>query len=314
MAGPRRQINSGGRFGLYGLILISLILLVSQRQEALTRRDNPQIPSDIQAPVAQWVSAPIRSIETYLSDLRDRRKASEENVALRAELTVLRTENLRLQSLQFELDRLSRLLDVDLDVDLRTDGIAARVVSDPASPFVRSYLLGAGRDAGIEDGSPVLSDAGLVGHIVTVGRRSSRVLRLDDLNSRVAVMSGRSGARAILAGANADIADLAFISDIDGWQPGDRILTSGDDGQLPQGLPVGTVRDDRVSATLDFRTVPTDWVLVMPFSAIPDIDDPAIDDPITTNAPESDAGLTQNDADVAGDTSVDAASPDASEG
>lgn len=278
MARAGRTASSGNRLGLIILIAVSLALLVSQRQESLERRDTPQLPNDIQAPVAEWLSAPIRSAETYMADMRDRRKASEENVALRAELTSLRAETLRLQSLQFKLDRLESLVDVDLGTEIEARHIAARVVSDPDSPFVRSYLLGAGTGDGVKDGLPVLSDAGLVGHIVTAGHRSSRVLRLDDLNSRVAVVSERSGARAILAGANKDVAELAFVSDADDWQVGDRVLTSGDDGRLPQGLPVGTVLEGARTASLDFRRVPTDWVLILPFQAIAAISDDLVVD------------------------------------
>lgn len=268
MARPGRTVSPSGRLGLIVLILISLGLMLSQRDDALDRRQSPQLPNDIQAPVTQWISAPLRSVETFFAEMGDRRKASDENIALRAELTSLRAETLRLQSLQFKLDRIESLLDVEIGAELDAKRIAARVVSDPSSPFVRSYLLGVGRNEGVRDGMPVLSDAGLVGHIVTTGRRSARVLRLDDLNSRVAVMSERSGARAILAGKNADVADLAFVSDADDWQEGDRVLTSGDDGRLPQGLPVGTVLNGARTTSLDFRHAPTDWVLIVPFTNV----------------------------------------------
>lgn len=268
MARPGRIGSLEGRVGLLVLIVVSLVLLVSQRQDALTRRVSPQLVNDIQAPVAQWLSAPIRSVESYMANIEDNRRAGEENIALRTELTALRAETLRLQSMQLKLNRLESLLNVDVGVDMTDARITARVVSDPTSPFVRSYLLGAGRLSGVRDGLPVLSDAGLVGHIVATGQYSSRVLRLDDLNSRVAVMSERSGARAILAGANADTAELAFISDPEGWQVGDRVLTSGDDGRLPQGLPVGSVLEGAKRAALDFRQAPTDWVIIVPFETV----------------------------------------------
>lgn len=301
MARPARTARSSGQYGVIALIVLALAILITQRDSALERRQTPQLAMDIQTPIVKWVSSPIRSFERFNADFQDSRRASEENVALRAELTALRAETLRLQSMQFKLDRIESLLGVDLASDIAADPIAARVVSDSNSPFVRSYLLGAGRNEGVEDGLPVLSEAGLVGHIVRTGRVSSRVLRLDDLNSRVAVMSERSGARAILAGANRDAAELAFVSDVDDWAEGDRVLTSGDDGQLPQGLPVGTVIDGAQSVSLDFRRAPVDWVLVMPFTIIEPVEDEDVEMGEAQNLAEeagrgSEANLTDNPA------------------
>lgn len=260
--------------GLLLMIVLSAVLLFTQRDAATERRTTPLLASDVQAPVAAFLGAPFRKLEGAVEDVEDGRRALLENRALREELTTLRADNTRLRAQQARLIRLETILAVELTGDIPDQRITARAVSDPSSPFVRSFLIGAGRNAGIQDGYAVLSDAGLVGHVVSAGRRSARVLRLDDLNSRVAVSSERSGARAILAGANDDRPTLAFVADVDGWRAGDRVLTSGDDGRLPQGIPIGTVLPgNRLAVALDFLEKPVDWVFVLPYEGLADPED-----------------------------------------
>jgi rod shape-determining protein MreC len=67
------------------------------------------------------------------------------------------------------------------------------------------------------------------------------VLLLTDLNSRVPVRIEGSRQRAVLAGDNSDRPRLAFLPATVKVRPGDRLVTSGDGGLFPSGLPVGVV-------------------------------------------------------------------------
>lgn len=263
------------------MILISAGLLFFMRAAAKDRRTTPLLAGDVQAPIAAWLGAPFRTLEDTVADLEDGRRALQENKALRAELETLRAQNSRLRAQSERLRRLDSHLGVRLTGDIPDRRISARAVSDPSSPFVRSLLIGTGQADGIRDGYPVMSEVGLVGHIVSAGQRSARVLRLDDLNSRVAVISERSGARAILAGNNTDMPRLAFVAEADDWQDGDRILTSGDDGRLPMGLPVGTLLfAETRDVALHFIERPVDWVFILPYEGLANPDDVSTAEPI----------------------------------
>jgi len=64
----------------------------------------------------------------------------------------------------------------------------------------------------------------------------SRVLRLDDLNSRVAVIECARRGGGHLAGGNSDYLKLALLPTQLCVDAGDRIVTCRDDGRLPRGL------------------------------------------------------------------------------
>ena len=136
---------------------------------------------------------------------------------------------------------------------------------------MRARLIGRGSEAGIEDGYPVINLYGLVGRVYETGRRSARVLLLTDLNSRVPVMADRSNARAILIGDNSPYPRLEYVGRAPDIQEGDRIVSSGDDGILPRGLPVGEAiptREGGWRVRLYSDQAPIDFVWVWPYHRI----------------------------------------------
>ena len=89
--------------------------------------------------------------------------------------------------------------------DIPAQKIVARSVSETNGPFAHSALINAGAAKGAAKGHAVMTVDGLYGHVVRVGQNSARVLLLNDLNSRISVMSHRSQSRAILVGNNKDL-------------------------------------------------------------------------------------------------------------
>lgn len=126
---------------------------------------------------------------------------------------------------------------------LRTEPAVAmatgRAVSDARGPFNRAKLLDVGSAKGVRIGNPVISEHGLVGRISGVTSGVSRMVLLTDVASRTPVMIERTDARAMLTGDGGDSPRLEFIRGVGSIQAGDRVLSSGDGGGLPRGLPVG---------------------------------------------------------------------------
>ncbi len=115
----------------------------------------------------------------------------------------------------------------------------ARSVSESRGPFVKARLLDTGSTRGVKVGNPVINENGLVGRIVGVSAGVSRVLLLTDVASRTPVLIDRSDARAILTGDGSGNPRLEFVRGVGSVQAGDRILTSGDGGGFPRGVPIG---------------------------------------------------------------------------
>jgi rod shape-determining protein MreC len=113
-----------------------------------------------------------------------------------------------------------------------------------------------------------MSERGLVGRVVGVMPNISRVLLLTDVASRTPVMIDRTNARAILTGDGGPNPKLEYLRGRDPVKKGDRVLTSGDGGVFPRGLPVGTAvkgLDGRWRVVLDADSGSIDFVRILKF-------------------------------------------------
>jgi rod shape-determining protein MreC len=160
------------------------------------------------------------------------------------------------------------------------NSIAAQLVLDSGGPFMRTLVANAGALHNVKVGYFAVNENGLVGRVVSVGQHSSRVLMLDDYNSRIPVMGEASRVRAVLAGQATRRPELSlypyqlqaprmdFIVGAQSLREGERVITSGDGGLYPRGLPVGVARRERDGTwrvALAAAQQPIDFVRIIPF-------------------------------------------------
>ena len=161
--------------------------------------------------------------------------------------------------------------------------IAAQLVLDSGGPFMRTLVANAGELHGVKVGYIAVNENGLVGRVVSVGQHSSRVLMLDDYNSRIPVMGESSRVRAVLAGQAMRRPELSlypyqleaprmdFIVGAQSLREGERVITSGDGGLYPRGIQVGVARREGNGAwrvALAASQQPIDFVRIIPFVPI----------------------------------------------
>ncbi len=123
------------------------------------------------------------------------------------------------------------------------EAVTAEVIGGPRGLFAKSATLAAGRLHGIRYGQPVFSVKGLFGRIVAVAEKTSRVLILNDINSRIPVEVGKRRYQALLVGDNSDQPMLVYLDKAGRVSVGDAVVTSGVSGEFPRGITVGHVID-----------------------------------------------------------------------
>jgi rod shape-determining protein MreC len=123
-------------------------------------------------------------------------------------------------------------------------GVTARVTTEVDGPFSQTLLANAGTLQGVEPGAVAVNEGGLVGRVVHLGERSSRILLISDYSSRLPVLGEVSGVRAIMYGQDREGGRLSDLPEDADFVEGERILTSGDGGAYPRGLVVGSARKD----------------------------------------------------------------------
>ncbi|MBO6729492.1 MAG: rod shape-determining protein MreC [Maricaulis sp.] len=259
--------------------------------------------TDIAAPLLELAAQPIRAVKGIGPYFRMQGDLARENAELRQQLIEARYwEDLAYR----QRDRIE-VYESALNVQTQAtqDRIGAWTVADPQGPFVHARLIGRGSNAGIADGYPVINLYGLVGRVYETGERSARVLLLTDLNSNIPVMVDRSNSRAILTGDNSDYPRLQYLGRNPDIQAGDRIVSSGDDGVLPRGLPVGVAvptREGGWRVELYSDQAPIDFVWVWPYqpAGIPQSEtaelaagENADEEPASETTPQADGGTTE---------------------
>ena len=217
----------------------AFFLLLSDRSEADTR-GHEGLRSGFEsaaAPVGGVFAAPVRWFGQITDYIDDYFFAVGENRRLREELAQLRAERDAVVALRNLNTRYEALLGIRVEPEVPL--VTARSVSEARGPFRRARLIDVGSNRGVRIGNPVINEHGLVGRISGVSGSVARVLLVTDVASQVPIVVGRTDARAIMRGDGSGNPRLEFVRGEDAIEVGDRILSSGDGGLIPRGLPIG---------------------------------------------------------------------------
>ncbi|MEM1278110.1 MAG: rod shape-determining protein MreC [Pseudomonadota bacterium] len=224
-------------------VLLGLIVTVSLIFLILWRMDNPRVERlrmtvvDTLVPSMSWTNAPIEVGADMIRDYENFLTVYEQNRQLRREIQRLQAWRETARQLEEENAQLRALNKVRLAP--RTTFVTGDIIADSGGPFLQSALVNVGRLDGVTDGSAAVDGNGVVGRVVGVGERATRLLLLTDFSSRLPVVIQPSGSRAILAGDGTGNPVLQFLDSEEQVRPGDLVETSGDGGVFPPNLPVG---------------------------------------------------------------------------
>ena len=198
---------------------------------------------DALQPLISVATAPVEAGRRVGRLIGDYIGVAETNRALQAELALARKEAARAEGLAQENRRMEALLKLRRpERRLVASGMAAASSATAAS---RSATISVGSRDGVAPRMPAIAAEGLAGRVTDVGTGSSRVMLVTDANSRVPVKVLRTGWTGLAVGTGG--ARLDFIYDIasgaDQLRVGDRLVTSGDGGLFPPGIPVAVLID-----------------------------------------------------------------------
>jgi len=271
-SGARRA--NRGREALWFYMLVSVAFLTLEVFGPGIPTQIRAFANDLVAPILHTLERPLRAVQGGMERLAGVGDIYVENQSLRDENERLKQWREAAMQLGRENERLRQILKVPKrEVP---PAATARVIGVGGGTFERSVLVGAGSTDNVLRGYPVVDESGLLGRVIHVGRWTSRVLLITDLNSRVPVRVERTGALAIAEGQNEGFLRLLFLPRGTRVQVGDRLLTSGHGGVFPPDLPVARVSeidsDYIYLEPLGFLDK-LDFVRIMAYQAVPDEDE-----------------------------------------
>ena len=191
-------------------------------------------------PVERALLVPVRgvsSVNDYLSGIAQARQTTER---AKAELTRQAERSLQADQLLQENVRLRALLDLRTRLSVRAR--AAEVLYDAPDPYTRKIIIDRGSNQGVQHGSPVINELGVLGQVTRVYPLTAEVTLVIDENAAIPVYNTRTGHRGVAFGdPSVDSMELRFVAANADVQVGDTLQTSGLDGVYPPGLPVARV-------------------------------------------------------------------------
>lgn len=197
------------------------------------------------APAVSGASGFAVSIRNFFDRLFGLRDIDKEYKELKIRVQQLEAASQFALDLQEENERLNALLGFTEEYPDFTF-IPARVIGrEPGSWFI-NFTLDKGSDQGVAVGNTIVTEDGLVGRVVAVGKSWCKVMSIIDRQNSVSVMIERSRDNGIVDGASdpqsgepvCDITNLPLDADI---TPGDRVISTDLGGYYPKGLAVGEV-------------------------------------------------------------------------
>jgi rod shape-determining protein MreC len=216
----------------------ALLILVGRGDVAVVERARAFV-TDLLSPVFSVLSRPASAISEASSDVHAYFQLREDHARLREEVRRLEGWQEVARRLDAENSSLRELLNFVPEPQARFN--TGRVIADSGGAFVRNVLVSAGAEQGVAKGQVAMTGDGLVGRVSEVGAHSARVLLITDLNSHVPVVIEGGREHAVLAGDNTGMPRLIYVAQKAQIAVGDRVVTSGNGGVFPAGLPVGTI-------------------------------------------------------------------------
>lgn len=169
-----------------------------------------------------------------------REELNSENRKLKAQQLVLQQRIQQMVSLNTENHRFRALLNASERFDHQV--VVAEIVGVDPDPYSHQIILNKGSDHGVFKGQPLLDAEGLMGQVVQVAAKSSRVLLVADTSHAVPVEINRNGVRAIAVGTgDLERLQLIYVPDTADIKEGDLLITSGLGQRFPMGYPVAEV-------------------------------------------------------------------------
>lgn len=163
-----------------------------------------------------------------------------ENERLRERALANAQDAQRYQSAEAEASELRRLIGAAEKMPVQA--IPAEVLYLSRDPYAHKIFIDRGAVQGVQAGSPVADDSGVIGQVTRVYPLLAEVTLLTNPDQAIPVQVVRNGLRAVaFGGGNSGLLELRYMPANAEVQAGDQLVTSGIDGVYPAGLAVATV-------------------------------------------------------------------------
>ena len=235
-------------FGLKIVILTLTAVLLLALQQTGRLGTVEGLVTMVTAPGQSGLATLTNRLSRSLTNLRNYRSLQRRVTELERIVESLSVENLRLQEVERENQRLRKVngfFETRPSFERQGGQIIGLVIGQNATNFLNVAMIDLGSRHGIKVGMPVVNDQGLVGRISEVLATTSKILLITDPSSTVNAILQASRLTGVISGTPGSHPVIGFLPQGTEIGVGEVVLTSGMGGSFPKGIHIGQVVEVR---------------------------------------------------------------------
>jgi len=163
----------------------------------------------------------------------------EENERLTKEVESFEQQKVALKEAQQENVRLRHLL--DFQRSSKWQALSAQVIGRDLSHWTNDVVINKGAQDGIKLDMPIVNGDGLVGKVIQVAPRASKVILLIDAESRASALVQETRDAGLAEGDGKPFLKMTYLDLHSDIKVGNTVVTSGLGGIYPKGIPIGEI-------------------------------------------------------------------------
>ncbi len=229
------------KFSLLTLVIISIFIILLSSLEFKAIRYTKIAINELVYRTSFVVSIPENLLRNTYLNIKEYTSFYNNYKKDKKELNEIKSNYVSSEIIQFENKELKELIN---DYVLSSDKILAKIIVDHKSPFLKSIIINKGSKDGIKIGTNIYDQSYLVGRVIEVNYKTSRVLLLNDLNSNVPASIVPQNIQAIITGTGLIHGQLKYFKDgfTDELTEESIVYTSGTGAIFKSGIPIGKLK------------------------------------------------------------------------
>ena len=236
------------KFSLLTLVFISIFIIALSSLDFKAVRYLKIAINEMVYRSSFIVSIPENFIKNTFIEVKDYTTFFNNYKKDKEELNKLKSNYVSSEITQYENKELKELIN---DYVSSSNKILAKIIVDHNSPFLKSIIINKGSKDSIKIGTNIYDQSYLVGKVIEVNYKTSRVLLLSDLNSNVPVTIAPQNIQAIITGTGSNYGQIKYIKDgfLDKFTEESIVYTSGTGAIFKSGIPIGKLKNIEVNSS-----------------------------------------------------------------
>ena len=235
--------NKAGMIGIIITVIILIIVVIVSNTSTGNLSAMESAVGKLFMPIQNGIIFLKNKISGNEQELSDIETLKNENQQLKDENSSLQEQLRELEILKSENNTLKEYVNLKDKYSSYTT-VPAYVIQRSLSNYDKIIVINAGTDDGIDVNMPVISESGLVGHVISVTSDTAKVQTIIDTASNVSANISNVQDSVILKGTlnSTDILRATYIPADSTILQGDEVVTSGLGGIYPKGILIGNVK------------------------------------------------------------------------